>query len=109
MTNLAKKKFYNLYRAKKREIENEKLVIEDKIFVLLVEIRELTQCLKSKPKKKKVEFYNYFAKVDGAQVSVNEVGSAEEFEKENIEDVPSTSYGVVDGNQKKDSNHLLIM
>lgn len=45
--------------------------------------------------------------LDGAQASVSEVGSAEEFEKENTEDTPSGSHGEADGNQdntrKKDS------
>lgn len=39
--------------------------------------------------------------LDGAQASVSEVGSAEEFEKENTEDTPSGSHGEADGNQKK--------
>lgn len=39
--------------------------------------------------------------LDGAQASVSEVGSAEEFEKENTEDTPSGSHGEADGNQRK--------
>ena len=39
--------------------------------------------------------------LDGAQASVSEVGSAEEFEKENTEDTPSGSHGEADGNKKK--------
>ncbi|XP_032779565.1 uncharacterized protein LOC116918018 isoform X2 [Daphnia magna] len=39
--------------------------------------------------------------LDGAQASVSEVGSAEEFEKENTEDTPSGSHGEADGNQKE--------
>ncbi|KZS18735.1 uncharacterized protein LOC116918018 isoform X3 [Daphnia magna] len=35
--------------------------------------------------------------LDGAQASVSEVGSAEEFEKENTEDTPSGSHGEADG------------
>lgn len=38
--------------------------------------------------------------LDGAQASVSEVGSAEEFEKENTEDTPSGSHGEADGNKK---------
>ena len=38
--------------------------------------------------------------LDGAQASVSEVGSAEEFDKENTEDTPSGSHGEADGNQK---------
>jgi ethanolamine transporter EutH len=63
MTEPEKKKFYNLYRSNKREIERKVMVIEENIFVLMVEIRELTMGLKSKPKKKMIEFYNSFAKV----------------------------------------------
>ncbi len=43
--------------------------------------------------------------LDGAQASVSEVGSAEEFEKENTEDTPSGSHGEADGNQKKEKTH----
>ncbi len=39
--------------------------------------------------------------LNGAQVSVSEVGSAEEFEKENTVDTPSGSHGEANGNQKK--------
>ncbi len=44
--------------------------------------------------------------MDGAQASVSEVGSAEEFEKENT-DTPSGSHGEADGNQKNLTTYSL--
>lgn len=42
--------------------------------------------------------------LDGAQASVSEVGSAEEFEKENTEDTPSGSHGEADGDAVDGTN-----
>ena len=43
--------------------------------------------------------------MDGAQATVSEVGSAEEFEKETTEDTPSGSHGEAEGN---DSNTKVV-
>ncbi len=39
--------------------------------------------------------------LDGAQATVSDVGSAEEFEKETTEDTPSGSHGEAEGNDSK--------